>query len=464
MRFALLGPLEVRTASGELLTPARRMQRRLLVVMALNANRYVPTDELLDHLWGEQPPASALANLQSHVAGLRRLFGEERTRLETGQHCYRLRANPDELDHMMFERLVAEGEKATDDPGLALERLTRALSLWRGTAIAEGLELPDALQAEAARLEELRLAAVEASMEARLALGLHEHLDVELRRLTAEHPLRERFWCQLMLARYRAGRQADALAAYREVRAILDRELAVEPGPDLRELHQRILCADPRLAAPTPDVAHAPPTGPARLPERVPPAAPRRRASPYALAGVMALVLAAMITASAPLPRAAHPVPTQTGYRLRVAHSGLCIGELGGRYFGPLFQRSCRAPLPLVHLEPGTDGTYLLTMREPPGSSPSCVSVSDRQYRLWAKACGAPKVITQRFRLERVQTPVSGFRIHPATSQTCLGVGEALTRPGAVAGQFPCTNTKSQVFTLEHTRTPLLPPNPHVKP
>ncbi len=158
---------------------------------------------------------------------------------------------PGELDALRFEQLAAEGDAAlaAGDAATAAQRLDQALGLWRGPALADFDTVPSA-RAEAGRLEEQRLAALESRAEALLACGRHRDLIAELETLTAAHPLRERFWSQRMLALYRAGRQADALRAYRELRDILVAELAIEPGPELRELHARILRQDPALDGP----------------------------------------------------------------------------------------------------------------------------------------------------------------------------------------------------------------------
>lgn len=264
MRFRVLGPLEVRSAEGALLQAARRKQRLLLALLVLQADRKVTAQELMDQLWGERPPASALSNLQSYVAQLRRLFGDQSPRLRNGDGSYRLHADDQELDHVVFERLVREGQAASaaGQWSLAAQQLTGALALWRGEAVAEGLELPEQLRPVVTRLEELRVSALEDSVEARLMLGQHQLLDAELSLLTARHPHRERLWGQLMLTRYRCGRRADALAAYRQLYRLLDGELGITPGPALRELHQRILDDDAELPPTDPPPTAQDSTGP----------------------------------------------------------------------------------------------------------------------------------------------------------------------------------------------------------
>ena len=233
LQFRLLGPLEV-ARDGAVLPVGGPRQRALLAFLLLHANEAVNRESLIDALWGEEPPEQVRNALQVAVHGLRRLLGRER--IETVGDAYRLRVEPGELDLARFRELLVQSPVA-------------ALELWRGPALA-GIEAPFAA-AEAARLEELRLGAVEARIEANLASGHHELLVPELEALTAEHPFRERFRGQLILALYRVGRQADALEEYARARRTLVDELGIEPGPELREVEARILRQDPDLDPPT---------------------------------------------------------------------------------------------------------------------------------------------------------------------------------------------------------------------
>jgi predicted ATPase/DNA-binding SARP family transcriptional activator len=230
--FRLLGPLEVE-AGGAVLPVGGPRQRALLAYLLLYANEVVSDSRLIDALWGEEPPSRAANSLQVAVHQLRKLLGRER--IETVGDGYRLRLEPGELDLERF------GELLERNPATALE-------LWRGPALA-GVDAPFA-QAESARLEELRLAAVEARIEEELRSGARELLVPDLERLIAEHPFRERLRGQLMLALYRAGRQVEALDAYREARRVLVEELGIEPGPELQELERAILRQDPALVPP----------------------------------------------------------------------------------------------------------------------------------------------------------------------------------------------------------------------
>jgi DNA-binding SARP family transcriptional activator/pimeloyl-ACP methyl ester carboxylesterase len=244
--FRLLGPLEVIDGSSPL-PLASGKQAALLALLLLNANRTVGRDRLVDELWGEDVPESAQKMVQIHVSQLRKALPEPR--LHTRAPGYSLEVEEGELDLSEFERLVGEGRGslAEGDAENASRLLRDALALWRGPALAEFSE-PFA-GPEGARLEELRVAAIEWRIEADLALGRHGDVVGELETLIARHPLRERLRAQHMLALYRSGRQADALASYRAYRRALDTELGIEPSPSLKALEGSILRHEPGLAA-----------------------------------------------------------------------------------------------------------------------------------------------------------------------------------------------------------------------
>jgi DNA-binding SARP family transcriptional activator len=246
MEFRLLGPLEVVGNNGPL--PLRgAKQRALLALLLLHANETLPRDRLIDELWGESPPATAPKALQVYVSQLRKLL-EPRRVLETTPTGYLLRLAPGQLDLDRFDSLRIDGRAALADcdAAEAARLFAEALSLWRGPALADLAYEPFA-QTEIARLEDLRLAALEGRIEAELRLGRHAELTGELEALAAEHPLREHLRGLLMLALYRAGRQAEALEAYQDARRILVEELGIEPGRKLRDLEQAILRQDPVL-------------------------------------------------------------------------------------------------------------------------------------------------------------------------------------------------------------------------
>jgi YVTN family beta-propeller protein len=249
VEFALLGPLEVRV-EGHPVGLGGPRQRAVLALLLLHANEVVSRDRLIEGLWGEQPPASAGRSLDSYVSRLRRLLGAER--IERRAPGYVIHVHPDELDVQRFETLLDHGRAAlaAGDPAPASDLLHEALALWRGPALADLLYEPFAGE-ESARLEERRLLALETRVDADLESGRSTDLD-ELERLVGEKPYRERLVGQLMLALYRAGRQSDALAAYRAARQRLADELGLEPSPHLRELERKILGHDPALAGPAP--------------------------------------------------------------------------------------------------------------------------------------------------------------------------------------------------------------------
>jgi len=248
VELAILGPLEVR-ADGRTLTLGGPKQRALLAILLLDRNRVVSRDRLLDGLWGERPPATAERSIESYVSRLRALLGAER--IERRAPGYLIRIEPGELDLDRFETLLEQGRAClrAGDAATASQTLHQALALWRGAPFADLMYQPFA-DREVERLEELRLLALEERIEADLALGKSAELVPELEATVREHPFRERPLAQLMLALYRAGRQADALAAFQTGRRRLHEELGLEPGPELRELQRTILAQDPALAAP----------------------------------------------------------------------------------------------------------------------------------------------------------------------------------------------------------------------
>ena len=232
MEFRILGPLEV-TQDGRALELGATKQQTLLAVLLLHAGEIVSPTRLMTELWGEDPPSTAAKGVQGYVSSLRRILGPDA--IATRTHGYVL--EPEYLDAALFERMAAEG------------RYRDALALWRGEPL-QGVELEGPAAAEVERLGERRLAVLERRIEADLAEGGDAELVAELQQLVATHPLRERLRAQLMLALYRAGRQADALAVYRDTRSFLADELGLEPGEELRRLQQQMLDQSPELDAP----------------------------------------------------------------------------------------------------------------------------------------------------------------------------------------------------------------------
>jgi DNA-binding SARP family transcriptional activator len=231
----------------------------VLSVLLLHARAVVPASALIDEVWGDEPPETAMNLLQGYVSNLRKSLG--RNVIATRGRGYAIEVEPSALDLHRFEQLVREADGATAEVAAGL--LERALALWRGPAFADLVDEPFA-RAASGRLEELRLAALERRVEAELALGRHRQLSGELEQIVREHPLRERPRAMLMLALYRSGRQAEALETYQAARRTLVEELGIEPVRALRELEQAILRQDPELDAPR-AAASAEPAAPATL-------------------------------------------------------------------------------------------------------------------------------------------------------------------------------------------------------
>jgi predicted ATPase/DNA-binding SARP family transcriptional activator len=243
MDFRILGPLEV-CDRGRLLELRRRKHRALLAALLLRAGEVVSTDTLLEELWGERPPATAKGSLQNMVSALRKVLGN--SVLRTQPPGYLLDVERAQVDLFRFARLLEEVRSAADTDQRAA-MLREALALWRGPPLADLAFEPFVLR-EAPRLEELRVAAEEELIEARLALGEDAALVRELEALVAEHPFNERFYSQLMTALYRSGRQTDALELYRRLRRLLMEELGLEPSLPLREPQRAILRHDAAVA------------------------------------------------------------------------------------------------------------------------------------------------------------------------------------------------------------------------
>jgi DNA-binding SARP family transcriptional activator/WD40 repeat protein len=264
MEFRILGSLKA-LDEGRVVTPRGTKQRALLALLLLHANETLSVDRLIDELWGESPPATAAKTVQVHISQLRKTLGGGSGNgsdgvIVTREHGYELKLEPDQLDAELFELRVAEGRRELAEGRLeqGISTLEEALSLWDGPPLAD-LSYEPFAQREIARLDDLRAAALEQLIEAKLELGRHDEVVPRLETLISEHPYRERFRAQLMLALYRCDRQADALQAYQDARRELVEELGIEPGERLRELERAILAQDPALAVPAVEAAELPP-------------------------------------------------------------------------------------------------------------------------------------------------------------------------------------------------------------
>ena len=288
MEYRILGPFEV-SENGREIEIGGPKQRALLAVLLLHANEVVSPDVLIEELWGETPPATAVKTLQAHVSRLRRALngdGDASTHgtgvLRTSGRGYVLNVERDQLDADRVRDMLEQARRARGEGKheQAAQELRRALALWRGPALVD-FAYESFAQAEIARLEELQLAALEERIEADLALGRDGELAGELEALVARHPLRERLRGQLMLALYRSDRQAEALQVYQKGRLALAQEVGLEPSQGLQRLERRILEQDPALAGPG-----------RREPPRIGRAVARRRPGLLVLTGLAVLAVA----------------------------------------------------------------------------------------------------------------------------------------------------------------------------
>ena len=338
LEFRVLGPLEViRGQQG--LPLGSPKQRALLGLLVVHANEPIPRERLIEELWGDAAPKTVNAILNVYLSRLRRLLadGTGEQLLLTQAAGYVLSVPPEGLDARRFEALLERGrrELASGEAGRASLTLRDALALWRGPALAD-LAFEPFAQTEIARLEELRLAALEARIEADLALGHQDSLVAELETLVAAHPFREGLRAQLMLALYRSGRQAEALEMYRRARRTFSEELGIEPGPRLQELEGAILRHDSSLELPGSEVLR----GEEEWAETV---LEKRRLPTrgiLALAAALGLVIAAAVVAAVRELSDGSSVPVQlTGESVAVIDpgTGTIVGEIpvGGRPAGP---------------------------------------------------------------------------------------------------------------------------------
>jgi len=381
MEFRVLGPLEVRR-DGRLIDLRGSKRRAVLALLVLQANEIVRTDRLIEDLWGAEQPANAPAALHTHVSRLRKDLGEDV--LVTKPWGYVLRAPPESVDLRRFEELVQEARPLPARE--RSEKLEAALALWRGPALAD-LANESALVSEIGRLEELRQSVVEQRIDAQLELGEHGEAIRVLEGLIAAHPLRERLRGQLILALYRAGRQAEALETYRETRRVLVDELGIEPSPELRELERAILRQDPSLAS-----ASGPPAPPPTEPR--PPASRWRWPRSPLLIGAAVLVViagagvAVLATPSSSTPHAeaakppashavvTEPRPTSRGQSVVVAkkkkqrHKSRLNPKPRGRHDRPSNGSAGSSAAPTTPKQSKQATTSQSAQEEPPAQKP----------------------------------------------------------------------------------------------
>ncbi|WP_189237317.1 AfsR/SARP family transcriptional regulator [Planomonospora parontospora] len=338
MNFAVLGPLEIHRR-GEAVEITGRRLRALLCLLALDAGRTVPTDRLVAGVWGDRPPAAVTNALQALVSRLRAVLGDPRGLVEATATGYRLAAGPEQVDAHRFARLAAKGRAAlgAGSPAEAAATLRAALELWRGPALAD-LGGDEIAASALARLEALRLAALEDRIEADLLLGRETGLAAELPALIAAHPFRERLRGQFMRALYGSGRRVEALAAFEDARALFAEELGADPSPGLADLHLSMLRGEPvdgRERTPVPEPPSAPVPGGTPRPASAP--GPGRAPRPASGAVPAPAVDAVAGRGSAPAPGAAGS-PRRGNLRARLTsfvgrdHDVARTAELLARY------------------------------------------------------------------------------------------------------------------------------------
>jgi DNA-binding SARP family transcriptional activator len=404
----ILGSLEV-AVNGRPVELGRPKQRAVLAILALDANRTVALDRLVDELWGDEPPAHAIGSLQAYVSHLRRLLEPGRAarapaRVLVSQHPgYRLVLSPEELDVTRFEALAADGRRqlAAGEAGAAAGTLRRALAVWRGDLLADFADAEFA-RAERVRLAAARLGALEDRITADLTLGRHAAVVTELDRAVAAHPYRESLHGLRMLALYRCGRQAEALDAYRRLRRSLRDELGVDPDPRLEQLHRQILDHAPAVAVPAaavpPTAAPSTVSGPSVVsaPSALPGPAPSADADPFVgRAPELAVLERALADASAGRGRmvvlAGEPGVGKTRLARELAQRatgaavawGRCAEEPGAPPFWPWAQ-VLRGLLGGVSAPPDLDEI----LGEPPAPAPPVVDVEAVRFRLGRAVVG----------------------------------------------------------------------------
>jgi SARP family transcriptional regulator, regulator of embCAB operon len=254
----VLGPLFVGDEAGVEHAPTAPKPRQLLALLALNANQVVSTAMCVDELWGASPPQSAVSTVQTYILQIRRVlrqfFGPERgaeAALRTRHQGYQLVVGRDEMDLFRFKDRVSEAKKllAAEEYEAGAMVLREALGYWQGPTLVD-IQAGPLISMHLARLEELRFSVLEQRIEAELQIGMHHELISELSGLVEQYPVHENLYAQLIVALYRAGRRAQALEAYRQLRKVLVDELGIEPSPRIQCLHKAVLTADPALDPP----------------------------------------------------------------------------------------------------------------------------------------------------------------------------------------------------------------------
>jgi YVTN family beta-propeller protein len=462
--FGILGPLEV-SRCGSVVPLGGPRQRAVLALLLLEANRVVSLDRLAEDVWGGHPPEGWVTTVQIYLSHLRQALEPARVRgaagdvLVTRNPGYLLRVNREQLDAARFQDGFAAGRAALEAgrPAEAAGTLRQALGLWRSGVLADLADYAFT-RPEAARLEELRLAAAEARIDADLALGRHDTLTAELEQLVAGHPVREQLHGQLILALYRGGRQAGALAAYRRVRDLLAGELGIDPGEPLQRLHAAVLAHDPALdwhgdreTAPegqSPDVgasvALAAAGSPPRptVPRRAPVWARWRGRRQLVIGAALAVAAAACIVAVA-RPWAGEPasLPANSvgliGPSEELAGGPVSVGSPAGLAYGDGSVWAVdSADGMLWRINPATDA---VVQQIPVGSAPTAVAITGQD--VWVTNSGDGTVSRVSAAVGRAVDTIQVGNLPVAIASGSSGVWVANEGDGTVDRIDPATGT-----------------------
>ncbi|MEV0679262.1 BTAD domain-containing putative transcriptional regulator [Actinosynnema sp. NPDC050436] len=457
--LGVLGDVEARL-HGRRVDLGHARQRGVLGALLVEADRAVPVDRLIDRVWGEQPPRAARSVLRTYLSRLRQALAPTGVTITRRHHGYVLSGAAGAVDLHRFRELLASAREQPD-PGRALALADDALALWRGEPMPE-LDTPWAHSVRRALGQERFTARVDRADWA-LHDGRHAELLGELTALAADHPWDERLAGLLVLALYRSGRQADALTHCDRLRRRLAEELGADPSPPVRELHERILRADPGLL---------PPPKPAPVPSRrvdpgvepvgrsAEPAPPPRRAPGWLMVPVCAAGALALLAADSPAdpPATAQPVavspaalPPSGGYRIRLAHSTLCLSEDPTDDSGRVYQRECARAMPTTALHRVRDDVYRVLTHHPQFGG-GCMGIPKASTNAGAAVYDGfcDTGAAEEFRVVPVDGPTTGFRLRAVHSDLCLGVLDVSMADWAPVFHLPCDPAGSgQTFTFE---------------
>ncbi|WP_081976033.1 BTAD domain-containing putative transcriptional regulator [Amycolatopsis sp. MJM2582] len=454
--LGVLGDVEV-WVNGERVDIGHSRQRGVLGVLLVDANQAVSADRLIDRVWGEQPPHAARSALRTYLSHLRRALAPTGVTVTRRGNGYVLASAADTVDLHRFRELLRSA-RGQSEPRRALALAEDALALWRGEPLAE-LDTPWA-QSLRRTLHQERFVAQLDRADWALQDGRHTDLLGELTALAADHPLDERLTGLLMLASYRSGRQAAALRHYDRLRRQLAEELGTDPSPPVRELHERILRADTGLL---------PPPATAPMPSRYATSTTRRNASPTPQKGRAPACLAVLacaagasmlIAADSPPDRVStalhaavspETLPPAGGYRIKLAHSTLCLSEDPTDDSGRVYQRDCARAMPTMALRLVRDDVYRILTHHPRFGG-GCMGVPKASAEAGAAVYDGfcDTGAAEDFQLVPSESTSTGFRLRAVHSNLCLGVLDVSMADWAPVFQLPCDSSGAgQTFTFE---------------